>query len=116
MSKSKLTRKKLLKLIDKAVEYTATIGRFQGTRALLLDIHYDGKLICDHAWVSATKALLIHEVGEEVMFTATAYTYKDKQNVRKHGLTKCHNYTKYNKEAIETLLRDKEEAGKRCRK
>ena len=87
-----MTRKKLVKLLGKNLEYTATYQSSKGTRAVLVDVHHKGKYLCDHVNVSLHYTLQKVAYGTEVSFNATAITYKDSFDVRKHGLGKCHSY------------------------
>lgn len=88
-----LTRKKLLKLIGKELEYSATVGRLGSEDGiLLLDVCHKGKLVSDHCWVSTNRTIETFEKGSRVIFKATATTYRDKQGNRKHGLDKCYDY------------------------
>ena len=101
-----LTRKKLLKLMGKEVEYKAKLLRFEGNGALLINIEYKGKVVTDHVWVSATMKLSTFNIGDVLIFSATATTYKDSKGVRKHGLEKCFNYM-LDDEALHRLIHDK---------
>lgn len=111
-----LTRKKLLKLIGKELEYCATVGRL-GTNdgILLLDVCHKGKFVTDHCWVSTNRTIETFEKGSRVIFNATATTYKDTQGNRKHGLDKCYDY-RLDNEVRKILEHDKQHSIKRQRK
>lgn len=87
-----MSRKKLVKLLGKDVEYTATFKRINENRAVLIDLKHKGKYLCDHVNVSKHYLLTALEADTEISFNATAYTYRDSKGVRKHGLSKCHKY------------------------
>ena len=87
-----MTRKKLVKFLGKDLKYTATYQSSKGTKAVLVDVYHKGKYICDHVNVSLHYTLQKLTYGTELSFTAVAITYKDTFNIRKHGLSKCHNY------------------------
>ena len=91
-----ISRKKLNKLLGKSIQYKATFMRMhvRGGKevALLSDITYDGKLVADHVWVEAAYTLTKLEPKTGIKFIAIAYTYTDKQDRRKNGLSRCRNY------------------------
>ena len=101
-----LTRKKLLKLMGKELEYTGTLYRFDGSGAVLINVKYKGKLVTDHVWVSATTKLQSFKEHDRLVFTATAITYTDSKGVRKHGLEKCFSYM-LDTTGLHTILHDK---------
>lgn len=111
MTKQK-ARSKLLKLIGKEVVYTATLERFSSGSAILVDVCYKGKEVADHVWINKSKILCGFDIGSRLCFKATAYTYKDTNGKRKHGLTEAHGYN-LDTLALETLRHDKEHARRR---
>ena len=93
-----ITRKKLVKLLGKSVEYTAILGRKSVTtnQTLIMDVMYQGKLVSDHMWVEAGLALNKIAIGTDISFRAVAHTYKDAHGYRKNGLNDCSNYKAVN--------------------
>jgi len=85
-------RKKLYKLLGKDVEYTAIFTSHTGSRAVLTNLKHNGKLLCDHVCVSYHYALTRLEHGAEVIFNATATSYRDSRNERKYGINQCYKY------------------------
>lgn len=98
--------------MGKTVTYTATLERFSGINAVLVNVHHKGKFFSDHVWMRCSKKLESFSEGDKLRFTATAYTYKDTNGERKHGLTKAHNYD-IDDGFIETLIHDKKHSTRR---
>lgn len=97
-------RKRLSRLIGKELEYTATISIRSGANdnICLKDIKYKGKMVSDHCWVLHWN-LTEFENGTDIVFKATACTYKDRHNVRKTGLRDLHNVKRYNEDIHDEL-------------
>lgn len=107
-----MVRKKLQKLLGKEVEYTAIFDKRKEAQACLTDVKYNGKTFTDHVWVKYTDRMAKYEHGTEIRFFATAYTYKDSHDVRKHGISKCHRFMVVD-EQYDTAMKDTEERMKR---
>lgn len=109
------SRKKLTKLLGKKLEYTATFHRYEGSKALLTGVKHKGKEYSDHVWVGYCYALQGFKTKTKIGFRATAETYKDKRGMRKHGLSRCHNYH-VDEEAFDTMKHDERQRYLRSRK
>lgn len=99
-------RKKLYKLLNKDLEYTATFVHNRGTQAVLKDVKHKGKFLCDHVCVSYHRILTNLEHGTEVIFNATAHSYRDSNNVRKYGLGKCYNYRPTHENSCDEIVKN----------
>jgi len=85
----KISRCKLKKLMGKERTFTATlIWIDNGTRIIFKHVKYKGKEYTDHINTFGNNGIEKWKLnGQEVTFTATAFTYTDSRGVRKYGLT-----------------------------
>lgn len=81
-------RGKLKNLIGKEKTFTAILAwRDNGTRILLKNVKHKGKEYTDHINTFSNCGIEKWKLnGQEVSFTATAFTYTDSKNIRKYGL------------------------------
>ena len=109
-----MSRKKLLKLIGKELEYTATFDKVCafGTNVVLEDVKYKGKLLTDHVWVKKSESMDKYKHGDVLRFKATAHTYTDKVGERKNGLGRCHHFMMVN-DSYDDCSRNYDERNKR---
>ena len=106
-----MNRKKLTKLIDKELLYTATYDKIGncGLNICVTDVKQGNKTLTDHAWIQLSKGLSPSiKKGDKISFLATARTYKDTRGQRKNGLYKCRKFTLVNDE-YETHVKKEEE-------
>jgi hypothetical protein len=82
-------RAKLKKYLGKILQYTGTIS-FHDKSVLFTNVSHKNKVLTNHIWASCTEKMERITPGSEVTFNATAYSYIDKQNQRKYGLSKIH--------------------------
>ncbi len=102
-----MNRKKLLKVIGKELEYTATFEKICdfGENVCLVDVKHKGKVLTDHIWTGLTDNLAQFNEGDELKFKATARTYKDRKGNRKNGLYKCYNFRRVDN-PVEIAMQD----------
>lgn len=95
-----MSRKKLIKLLNKELEYTGTFEKIGngGDNICITNVKHNGKTVTDHVWIGLSRESHGASVGDEVRFTATARTYKDTRGERKHGLSQCHDFRTNTKE------------------
>ena len=109
------SRRKLIKLLGKKLQYSAIFLKSKDKSALLIDVSHKGKIYTDHIWVSYSSVLEKLNCKAKIIFFATAKTYIDSYGVRKYGLDKCHSYQE-DKGVYDVIEHNKNQRNKRMKK
>ena len=87
-----MDRRRLKKYLGQEKRYAGKVVAItKDLKVVLKDITMGNKKITDHVIVGMGNEFL-YEVGADVSFLATAYSYKRKDGSRTYGLRSAHNY------------------------